>query len=112
MDETTLPVGSVVEKHIAGVGKVVQNLPNFDFFNYAGLHRPVKIYTTPATYIQDVTIVTKLDGRVDYAIKIDGSAAVKVKVKVKVLDESGAVVAESAGHQVWHTFQTSGCGSR
>nr|WP_145402229.1 beta-glucuronidase [Paenibacillus xylanexedens] len=95
VDETTLPVGSVVEKHIAGVGKVVQNLPNFDFFNYAGLHRPVKIYTTPATYIQDVTIVAKLDGQVDYAIEIEGSAA--VKVKVKVLDESGAIVAESAG---------------
>jgi len=31
------------------------NLPNFDFFNYAGLNRPVRLYTTPADYIADVS---------------------------------------------------------
>lgn len=33
-----------------------QNRPNFDFFNYAGIHRPVVLYTTPKEYIEDVTI--------------------------------------------------------
>ena len=47
VDESTLPVGFISEKEIPGVGKVKQNSPNFDFFNYAGLQRPVKIYTTP-----------------------------------------------------------------
>src|SRR5438067_312971 len=64
VDETTLPVGFVTEKEIPGIGKVIRNQPNFDFFNYAGLHRPVKIYTTPATYVKDVTIVTEIDGLV------------------------------------------------
>ena len=32
------------------------NLPNFDFFNYAGITRPVHLYTTPAAYIRDVTV--------------------------------------------------------
>jgi beta-glucuronidase len=58
VDYSTLPVGTVIEKDIPGVGKVKRNQPNFDFFNYAGLHRPVKIYTTPTTYVKDVTIVT------------------------------------------------------
>lgn len=93
VDETTLPVGFVTEKHVAGVGKVVRNHPNFDFFNYAGLHRPVKIYTTPTTYVKDVTIVTELDGKVHYSIDVIGSAS----VKAKVVDESGIVISESEG---------------
>lgn len=36
----------------------------FDFFNYAGIHRSVHLYTTPAVFISDVTITTdvKADG--------------------------------------------------
>lgn len=30
----------------------------FDFFNYAGIHRSVVLYTTPKTYIQDVSVTT------------------------------------------------------
>ena len=41
-----------------------QNRPNFDFFNYAGIHRPVWLYTTPKDYIEDVTVVPHTDGRV------------------------------------------------
>lgn len=49
-----------------------QNLPNFDFFNYAGLTRPVRIYTTPKQYISDITIVPDIqgeDGIVRYEIQ-------------------------------------------
>ena len=49
-----------------------QNLPNFDFFNYAGINRPVRIYTTPKAYIKDVTLVTDIrgtDGIVNYQVK-------------------------------------------
>lgn len=31
----------------------------FDFFNYAGIHRSVRLYTTPKVFIDDITIVTK-----------------------------------------------------
>src|SRR3954454_24717385 len=33
-----------------------------DFFNYAGLHRTVWLYTTSRAYVRDVTVVTGLDG--------------------------------------------------
>ena len=46
-----------------------QNRPNFDFFNYAGIHRPVVLYTTPKEYIEDVTVVPAVDGTVQYAVK-------------------------------------------
>lgn len=93
VDETTLPVGSIIEKKHSNGQTTVQNLPNFDFFNYAGLHRPVKIYTTPTTYVKDVTIVTQLDGQVHYSIDVVGSAS----VKAEIIDESGSLVAKSEG---------------
>ena len=33
-----------------------------DFFNYAGLHRSVWLYTTPRSHIDDITVVTGLEG--------------------------------------------------
>ena len=57
-----------------------QNRPNFDFFNYAGIHRPVWLYTTPKEYIEDVTVVPAVDGTVQYAVKTTGSAPVHVMV--------------------------------
>ena len=34
----------------------------FDFFPFAGIHRPVVLYSLPQTYIDDVTVVTDIDG--------------------------------------------------
>jgi beta-glucuronidase len=34
----------------------------YDFFPFAGLHRPVVLYTVPQTYIEDITTVTGIDG--------------------------------------------------
>ncbi len=35
---------------------------NFDFFPYAGLQRPVILYSVPPVRIQDVTVVTEIEG--------------------------------------------------
>jgi beta-glucuronidase len=93
VDYSTLPVGIVTEKDIPGVGKVKRNSPNFDFFNYAGLQRPVKIYTTPQSYIRDVTIVPEIDGTVQYSVEAEGDS----EVKVSAIDEFDEVVATAKG---------------
>jgi beta-glucuronidase len=96
VDSTTLPAGTYREENIPGLGKVVSNTPNFDFFNYAGIQRPVKLYTTPTTYIRDITITTGVHGtiaQVEYAIEAVGDAEVRVTIQ----DESGAIVARSTG---------------
>jgi beta-glucuronidase len=36
--------------------------PNFDFFNYAGILRPVYLYSTNPIFIKDMRIVTTIDG--------------------------------------------------
>lgn len=67
-----------------------------DFFNYAGLHRPVWLYTTPQSYVADVTVVTDLDGAtgtVDYDVVVGGDT--RLGVLVRLLDGEGAIVAET-----------------
>ncbi len=54
----------------------------YDFFPFAGLHRPVVLYTVPQTYIEDVTVVTGIDGA-------DGTLAVTAR-----LNESAAAQGE------------------
>lgn len=95
IDESTLPVGLVKEVEVNGK-RVVKNLVNFDFFNYAGIHRPVKIYTTPKNYIEDITIVTDFKetvGYVNYEIKTVGEG----NINVSIIDENNNVVSQETG---------------
>ncbi len=69
------------------------NLPNFDFFNYAGINRPVRLYTTPKSYIKDVTVVPRMDGTVQYEVAMHGEGA----VTAEILDAEGNAVAGSSG---------------
>lgn len=41
-------------------GVAIVQTYTFDFFNYAGIHRSVHLYTTPLTYIEEMEITTDL----------------------------------------------------
>ena len=69
------------------------NLPNFDFFNYAGITRPVHLYTTPAAYIADITLAPAMDGTLDYKINTIGDGL----ASIKILNDEGKVVADGKG---------------
>jgi beta-glucuronidase len=43
----------------------------YDFFPYAGVHRPVLLYSVPPVFIDDATVATAIDGK-------DGVVSVKV----------------------------------
>jgi beta-glucuronidase len=49
----------------------------FDFFPFAGLHRPVVLYSVPQTSIEDVTVVTDIDG-------VEGSVTVTARLNEPV----------------------------
>ncbi|MER6248872.1 beta-glucuronidase [Streptomyces griseorubiginosus] len=71
-----------------------------DFYNYAGIARPVLLYSTPSTYVDDITVVTGRDGTagtVGYRVESAGTQADSVAVRVHVLDETGRTVAEGTG---------------
>ncbi len=77
-----------------------QNLPNFDFFNYAGINRPVRLCTTPKAYIRDITLVPDIqgtDGIVKYKIETGGSQAIPGEIQIQILDAQGNQVASASG---------------
>jgi beta-glucuronidase len=96
IDFTTLPVGGV---DMMGDGSKEksgkkQNFPNFDFFNYAGILRPVRIYTTPKTYIEDTEVLstfhTEVKDGADVTLNIttllNGAEKDNAEVTVEVFD--------------------------
>jgi beta-glucuronidase len=46
----------------------------YDFFPYAGLHRPVLLFSVPAVHVEDLTVVTALEGS-DAAVSVEVAAA-------------------------------------
>lgn len=96
----TLPPGSIQfmnDPTRYPKGYFVQNL-EFDFFNYAGIHRPVVLYTTPSVYIDDITIITDISentGLVMYEVSVVGSEYYSVAVTLRCQD--GQEVATALG---------------
>ncbi|TCO50238.1 beta-glucuronidase [Kribbella antiqua] len=87
---STIPPGTIEERPD---GRRVQRYFH-DFFNYAGLHRPVWLYTTPPAYISDITVTTSFDdttGVIDYRVDSTGD------VRVVLRDASGSEVASADG---------------
>ncbi|XP_011179547.2 beta-glucuronidase [Zeugodacus cucurbitae] len=83
---STIPQGSIVEEESDNGKEMIQRY-TFDFFNYAGIHRTVHLYTTPAVYIEDIKISTDLIehhvGLVHYEVTVNG---IERKEKAVVYD--------------------------
>lgn len=126
LDWTCIPCGEIIEKsgsQYPGDFKFQETY--FDFYNYSGIHRPVKLYTTPKKYIKDIVIETEVKGLnrncpeqpnvtvEEYNKLYTGnrvptaqSAIVKVWVEstdvistVKVIDDKGRMIAQKAPEQ-------------
>ncbi len=110
IDYTTLPVGGKAPmmsavNPVAGAKK--QNYPNFDFFNYAGITRPVRLYTTPRTYIADVALTAQVEdplaeqvaARLSWKVTAGGPRADGVPCRVEVFDPAGALAARGEGRE-------------
>jgi beta-glucuronidase len=69
-----------------------------DFFNYAGLHRSVWLSATPVAHLDDVTVVTGLDGAdgtVDWtAVAVDADG---LELRAVLRDAGGVEVASGTG---------------
>jgi beta-glucuronidase len=69
-----------------------------DFFNYAGLHRSVWLYTRPEAHVSDISVVTGLagsTGTVKYQVQTAGADDQEVRVVLR--DADGAQVAKATG---------------
>lgn len=91
----TMPPGDVITNSHGDKKQVYFH----DFFNYAGIHRSVYLYTLPACAVNDVTIKTQnltcdhQKATMAYEVKYQGDAQVKVALKQK----DGTVVATAQG---------------
>ncbi|HEL0708220.1 TPA: beta-glucuronidase [Streptococcus equi subsp. zooepidemicus] len=97
LDYTSLPVGNYSEEtqEDGSIKKIVKE--NFDFFNYAGIHRPVKLMVRPKCHISDITITSDLSEDMTSAlveVSVETSAAVD-EVKVTIFDEEHKLVAQA-----------------
>lgn len=89
-----------VENHLKPARVPSGNLPSafsamasflpttYDFFPFAGLHRPVVLYTVPQTFIEDVTVLTSITG---------STGKVSVQVKLNQLETLSGEVRLSSG---------------
>ncbi|HMB01415.1 MAG TPA: beta-glucuronidase [Spirochaetota bacterium] len=60
----TLQPGETVTRNGPGYPPGYKTLDyHFDFFNYAGLHRPVMLYVRPRRHITDITVQTDIRGK-------------------------------------------------
>ncbi|MDA8374497.1 MAG: beta-glucuronidase [Actinomycetota bacterium] len=109
LDWTTLPPGIVVDVDDFGQPLDYKRQKYFhDFFNYAGIHRPVVLYTTPKKYINDITVRTEIEGSTAF-VHYDVQLAVNqepdrspneeqpVNLEVHLFDSSGNEVGACQG---------------
>ncbi|KAH8283558.1 hypothetical protein KR018_006458 [Drosophila ironensis] len=101
--QTSVPQGKITEVPSDDGMTIVQSY-TFDFFNYAGIHRSVHLYTTPMTFIEEVKVLTNLSnhntaGKVSYEVSVNGSAANEADGVLQVLanlyDRKGLLVANA-----------------
>ena len=105
IDYHTLPVGNLEDVWGSrGKNKIQKkaNYPNFAFFNYCGITRPVKLLVMPESYIDDITLVPEVeltgDGKgnaiIRYSIDTCGEDDCCL---VEILDREGKCVGSSEG---------------
>lgn len=98
LDHSTLPVGNYTETKDADGNIVAHVDENFDFFNYAGLHRNVNLMATPWNRVEDIVVTPKVDlatHSADIAVTVKTTAT--ATVKVTLLDEAEKIVATATG---------------
>lgn len=75
---------------------------NFDFFNYAGIHKPVKIYTTNKNRIEDIAInydvnLAEKKADINFNVKVDGEFD---KVVIELFDEEESLVGKTENEKL------------
>ncbi|MFD4421808.1 beta-glucuronidase [Agromyces sp. NPDC058484] len=88
----TIPPGSV---KVDEKGRRKQTYLH-DFYNYAGLARSVWLYSAPATRVDDITVVTDVEGSTGL-VRYDIVTTTDADVRVRILDAEGVEVVTAEG---------------
>ncbi|XP_071443671.1 beta-glucuronidase-like [Hetaerina americana] len=86
---------------------------NFDFFNYAGIHRSVLLYTTPSTYIDDISILTSFNSSLnDESSQNTGILKIDVSVASPPYSENSVQSQATCLVYVYEGWDPNGAGVR
>lgn len=94
LNSTNIPVGETIT---LANGKKMSK-PYFDFYNYSGLQRPVKLVVTPKEAITDLTLNYEIDAdsaNVLYSIQTNGEH----QTSIKIYDDKNNLVASASGKE-------------
>ena len=76
--------------------------PITDWDLYGGITRPVRLITTPATFIDDATVSLGLDGRITGAVQLQGAQVAGQVVKVAIGDlATASATTDATGRAVF-----------
>lgn len=92
LSQTMIPCGAT---EVLSDGRKIA-APYFDFYNYAGIHRPVKLMALPKESVTDYSTVYRLDeGKafVDYTVEAEGTGT----ISVALYDDEGNCAAKAVG---------------
>lgn len=99
LNSITIPQGSLVytndtQRYPANYSLYTHD---FDYFDYAGINRPVTLYTTPESYISDVVVTTDVlnDTGILNFVVIPVTDEKDVTCRISMKDRSGNIVAKS-----------------
>ena len=96
LSQNTVPQGRVIHKP-KGYG-FDETSTNFDFFNYAGIHRSVFLYVLPKHHIKDITVVTNIKdpktGIINYKVE-ESEQSTTSECIVDVIDKMGKIVSSN-----------------
>ncbi|KAJ4432164.1 hypothetical protein ANN_20780 [Periplaneta americana] len=102
LTDVTVPQGGFDNITTDSGAEIIQTY-KFDFFNYAGIHRPVVLYTTPSIYIDDISVDTRIHGEIgviEYSVTVEGHSSGNSTVLVSLVDRDGSyVIRDVAGSQ-------------
>ena len=94
LSETMIPCGAIA---VRSDGSKIA-MPYFDFYNYAGIHRPVKLLALPKENIYDYETTYRIEGTtgiVDYTVCAD--CGEDAEIEACLLDDAGNAVACAKG---------------
>ncbi|XP_055386768.1 beta-glucuronidase isoform X2 [Condylostylus longicornis] len=106
--DNTVPQGTVAEEN-TDLGYVVTQSYTFDFFNYAGIHRSVHLYTTPKIFVEDIDVKTEFEpesreGNVKFNVKVGGIETEGLHARVIITGKGETEDHSSSGSLVNSTF--------
>lgn len=101
LSKTTIPQGGVDYKNSSLYPKgFYETKTNFDFFNYAGIHRSVVLYVRPKHHITDISVSTQTKdpntGVITYKVVLSETESTSDCV-IRVLDKKGNEVGSAKG---------------